>query len=204
MDCERDDQLAMNFDSLLAHKLVKIKNEMHTHSEVIFRLVQIGNYLGLKSWIGKREQSADSYGGMRFSDVSLQSLPFKNLTKHQKEKIQQIDVIWFDKLHIPRYAFEVEETTSINTGIERFASLLDVEISTANQLYIVAPKSRERKLATIFRKESTFIGHPYFMENKVKLIYKEDFEEFYNERAKEEKSFSEVELQQLAVKIEVE
>ncbi|MBM3202974.1 hypothetical protein FJZ55_03585 [Candidatus Woesearchaeota archaeon] len=106
-------------------------------------------------------------------------------------------------MNIPRYAFEVEESTSINSGIERFASLLDVEISTANHLYIVAPKSRERKLATIFRKESTFIGHPYYMENKVGLIYKEDLEKFYNKHAKEEKFFSEVELQKLAVKIEV-
>ncbi|MBM3202975.1 hypothetical protein FJZ55_03590 [Candidatus Woesearchaeota archaeon] len=77
-----ENQIAMNFDALLSSKLLKIKNEQHTHSEVIFRLVQIGNYLGLKSWIGKREQSADSYGGMKFSDVSLQSLPFTGLTQH--------------------------------------------------------------------------------------------------------------------------
>jgi DNA modification methylase len=198
------EQIELLFENLITNRLVRIKNENHSHSEMIYRLIIIGNYLGMHSWIGKKEQSNDSYEGIKLSEYSISSIPVQELSCIQKERIQQIDVIWFDKMNIPRYAFEIEESTSITTGIERFSYLLEVDKNISNNLCVVVPKARKRKLEKVFRKESTFIGHPYYMENKVGFIFKEDLENFYNEHAKTSKQFNEVDFKKLFQRIEIE
>ncbi len=184
-------------------KLVKIETSTRSHSEIIFRLVKIGEYLGFKTWIGKREQSVDTFQGFKFSDLSIPNLNlagFENLQgldkkwESQKAKIEQIDVIWIDKLGFPRYAFEVEESTTIVSGFERFMNILEVQPDIAKKLLIVAPQSREKKLNDVFR-NSTYIGHPIYLENKVQYIFKEKLIEFYD--AHLEKTFSENDLKVL-------
>jgi DNA modification methylase len=197
------EQQEMSFENILSTKLIKINGESHSHSEVIYRLYVIGKCLGFASWIGKKEQSVDTYNGLSFAELSLNPLPIKNMKPHLKEKIQQIDVIWFDKLGNPRYAFEVEESTSINSGLERFAALLDTDISIANNLFIIAPKSRKSKIDKIFRKDSIFCGHPYYLENKVLFMLKEDLEKYYNENALDEKGLIENEFKRIGQKMEV-
>lgn len=188
---ENQIQNSFNFEDSTNKKLVKIKSDGYSHSEVIFRLVEIGKYLGFQSWIGKREQIADSFQGIKFSDLSLPTFPIQNVTDSQKSKIQQIDIIWIDKLGFPRYAFEVEESTTIVSGFERFKNLLEIQHDIAQKLFIVAPKSREKKLNDVF-KNSTYIGHPIYLENKVSYIFKESLIKFYDEHT--DKSFTENEL----------
>jgi len=185
-------QTEINFDTILSDKLVKIKSDGLTHSETIFRLISIGAYLGFDSWIGKREQIADEFNGFRFSNLSLTALPIVDkLTKPQLNKIEQIDVIWFDKLRVPRYAFEVEESTNIMTGLERFKFLLEYDNTIARHLFIVAPLSRRRKLTDTFT-NSSYIGAPMYMENKVEFIFKEKLVSFYDTHVGED--FSENDL----------
>lgn len=186
--------VTINFDNVATNKLVKIQSDGFSHSEIIFRLVKIGEYLGFKSWVGKREQSADNFQGTKFSEISLSVFPIQNTTEQQKAKIQQIDVIWIDKLGFPRYAFEVEESTSIVSGFERFMNLLEVQPDIAQKLCIVCPKSREKKLNDVF-KNSTYIGHPIYLENKVRYIFKENLVKFYDEHL--DKDFTEQDLKML-------
>lgn len=175
----KPEQEAFVFSSVLSDKLIKIESAISGHSEIIFRLVQIGKYLGYISWIGKREQATESFLGYKFSDISLNTLPFDNNYKTQIEKIKQIDVIWFDIAGIPKYAFEVEESTNIMTGFERFKNLLDVNYYVAKKLFIVSPESRKRKIEDVF-KNSSYIGYPLFLENKIGLIFKEKLIRFYD------------------------
>ena len=191
---KKSEKMEFDFDNFTSEKLVKIETHSHSHSEMIFRIVKIGEYLGFKSWIGKREQIADSFQGVKFSELSLHEFPLVVKTDSQKNKIQQVDVIWIDKLGFPRYAFEVEESTTILSGFERFMNLLDIEPDISNRLFIVAPKSRERKLVDSF-KNSTYIGHPIYLENKVKFILKENLIKFYDEHI--EKDFTEDDLKVL-------
>jgi len=186
--------ITLNFESAANQKLVKIQSNGFSHSEIIFRLVKIGEYLGFKSWIGKREQTADNFQGTKFSEISLTVFPIQNVSEQQKAKIQQIDVIWIDKLGFPRYAFEVEESTSIVSGFERFMNLLEVQPDIAKKLYIVCPKSREKKLNDVF-KNSTYIGHPIYLENKVGYLFKENLVKFYDEHL--DKNFTEQDLKML-------
>jgi DNA modification methylase len=195
---------SLDFSTVSTSNLVKITSDGHSHSEIIFRLVKIGEYLGFKSWIGKREQSVDSFQGIKFSELSLpnltlaglensQGLDSKNLESKIK-KIEQIDVIWIDKLGFCRYAFEVEESTSIVSGFERFKNLLEIDHNIAQKLFIVAPKSRERKLIDVF-KTSTYIGTPIYLENKVQFIFKENLVGFYDSHL--DKNFTETDLKML-------
>ncbi len=199
----KSEAMTIDFTVQSNGKLVKIETSTRSHSEIIFRLVEIGKYLGFKTWIGKREQSVDTFQGFKFSDLSIPNLNlagFENLQgldkkwESQKAKIEQIDVIWIDKLGFPRYAFEVEESTTIVSGFERFMNLLEVQPDMAKKLLIVAPQSRERKLNDVFR-NSTYIGHPIYLENKVQYIFKEKLVEFYDTHL--EKAFKEDDLKVL-------
>jgi hypothetical protein len=185
--------IAISFDNIVANKLVKIQSDGFSHSEIIFRLVKIGEYLGFKTWIGKREQTADNFQGLSFSEISLTVFPLQ-ANEQQKIKIEQIDVIWIDKLGFPRYAFEVEESTSIVSGFERFMNLLEIQPDIAKKLYIVCPKSREKKLNDVF-KNSTYIGHPIYLENKVGYVFKENLVKFYDQHI--DKPFTEQDLKVL-------
>ena len=86
---------------------------------------------------------------------------------------------------MPRYAFEVEESTNIMTGFERFKNLMEVWNENTKKMYIIAPRSRKRKIEDVF-KNSTYIGFPLFLENKVGLIFRESLEKFYDEHIEEE------------------
>jgi len=174
------EKIEIDFGEEIQSRLVRIINTTGSHSETIFRLVQIGKYLKFNCWIGKREQSVDEFQGEKFSDLSISQLPFQIDDEHLLKSISQIDVIWLDKLNNPVFAFEVEESTNVMTGLERFMNMLKYEHSTANKLFIVAPKSRKKKLSDVFKK-STYIGAPLYLENKVKLIYKEELYRFYND-----------------------
>lgn len=194
------EQTALNFNIINATRLVKVTAKGSTHAAMIFRLVKIGQYLGYRSWIGKREQQSDSFQGEPFSLLSLKEFPLANLLPEQRDRIQQIDVIWFDQLALPRYAFEIEESTPITTGFERFAKLLDVRAELAKHLFIVAPKSRQRKIQSVFR-HSIYIGHPLYFENKIGLIYREALIEFYDVHLNQ--SFDERALQAISVTIPI-
>jgi len=197
---QQQTQSILNMGNVLSEKLVKIKTNGSPHSEMIFRLVQIGKFLGFNSWIGKREQSVDSFMGVKFSELSLPVFPMQvdEIKKSQLEKVKQIDVIWFDKDNIPRYAFEVEQSTNIITGFERFAKLLDFQHETANHLFIVAPESRKKKIFDVF-KTSTYVGYPLFLENKIKLIYFDSLKKFYDSRINID--FVEEEFQNISVEM---
>ncbi len=181
----RADQSSMDFGKVITDKLVKIVPSDGSHSDTIFRLVQIGKYLKFNCWIGKREQSIAEFQGYKFNELSISELPVKTVDLHLQKSISQIDVIWFDKMNNPVFAFEVEESTNVMTGFERFMNLLKVDHSISNKLFIIAPQARKRKISDVF-KNSTYIGAPIYLENKVGLIYKEELYMFYDEHIDED------------------
>ena len=151
------------------------------HNQIIFRLAILGNKLGLKTYIGKREQGDKAFEKTNF----LKDIPIVNIKKEDLVRIEQIDCIWFYKDGTPSFAFEIEESTSILSALERFYSLLKVapEIGHQKRLAIIAPESRKRKLAKELQ-TSSFIGAPMYLERKLKYLYKEEFLKIYEEFVK--------------------
>lgn len=192
------EQVKIDFSKPVLRKLIPVKSSAQSHSEIIFRLVKLGHLLGYHCWIGKREQSVDSFQGYAFSDLSMNKLSVEGTENSIIEKIRQIDVIWLDNSNKMKYAFEVEESTSMLSGLERFRYLLEIEPAIAEKLFIVSPRSRMKKLRDTFTR-SSYIGHPMYMENKVHVIFKDDLCNFYDLRI--DKEFSESELKIIIEKI---
>ena len=144
----------------------------YEHNEILVLLAGLGQSAGFKCHVGKKEQSSD-WQGEKLSAFSIETPSFlRGAEPFTKEKVVQIDLIWLDA-NRPEFAFEVEHSTSIATGIDRFIELLRVEPTTAERLVIVAPKSRKRKLDQVLG-SSHYIGAPMYMEAKVRYLWYSD------------------------------
>ncbi|MCX6639095.1 MAG: DNA methyltransferase [bacterium] len=148
------------------------------HDEIIYRLALIAGIIGFNPHIGHNERVKGEYSE-KLTEISLDKLPRgSGLTAYGRKKVEQIDIIWFDIEGFPAYAFEIENTTSITSGIERFTELLKLAIQISGKMILVCPASRKRKLDEVLSK-SAFVGHPMYMENKLKYLYYEDVFDLY-------------------------
>jgi len=84
----------------------------------------------------------------------------------------QIDLIWLDA-NLTAFAFEIEHSTPITTGLDRFVELLRVDSSSAEGVVIVAPRSRQRKLDQVLS-GPRYIGAPMYMETKGRYLWYSD------------------------------
>lgn len=157
-----------------------ISEEYLSHNSIIYRLAKMGKAAGMQVWIGKKEQSA-TFNGEKLTQLSLDQFPFTNreLSDYTREHIKQIDVIWLDESHQPTFAFEVEHSTTVKSALERFIEVLRFEPKLAGNLVILAPSKRHRKLNKELT-QSTFIGHPLYMETKVTYAFYDDFVNLYD------------------------
>ncbi|RJR24219.1 hypothetical protein C4578_03385 [Candidatus Microgenomates bacterium] len=146
------------------------------HTKVIYEIASLGKKLGFLIKIGGREQNDP----LLTEFTQIKNLPYEYKNDTQRKRIEQIDCIWLYKDGLPAYAFEIEISTSILSALERFWSLLEIstEIGNTKRLVIVCPLSRKKKLNQELT-SSSFIGHPQFMENKVRYIFKEDLQKHY-------------------------
>lgn len=153
-----------------------------THDQMIYRLVKLALAAGVRPVAGKKEQPSRVYKE-RLGDIAGGVIPaVAKLKPWQRSKIQQIDCVFFDAAGKPLYAFEIEASTPITTGIDRFLELLKLNADLAGHLVLVIPKARMRKLTEILR-ESHYIGYPLFMENKLRFLVYEDLLKLYDEWA---------------------
>jgi DNA modification methylase len=169
---------------------IRRAEEDYEHNEILHMLAKLGHSAGLATYVGKKEQSA-SWNGERFADMSAKNLPFlRGAEQFAKSKVEQIDLIWLDAKR-PAVAFEVEHSTSITSALDRFLELLKVDNKVAERLFIVTPKSRQRKLNQILS-SSHYIGAPMYLETKVRYLWYSDVvqmvERFRREQATKAKA----------------
>ena len=116
--------------------------------------------------------------------ATVKSLPYLNRKAEpvQQKRIEQIDLIWATADATPVWAFEVEDSTSVLSALERFVALLSVapEIGNKRQLTIVAPKSRRMKVSQALTAPS-YIGHPQNIENKINYMFYDDLDTVFNQ-----------------------
>ncbi len=149
------------------------------HDEIIYALAKITLAIGLQVHIGKKEQSTSTWNGEAFRNLSLSNLPIqKTLKDWERDKIQQIDLIWFDSSNDPVYAFEVETTTTIVSGIDRFIELLKIYPNMAKKIVLIIPPKRLNKINKLL-KESHYIGLPLYMENKLMYCLSDHISQIY-------------------------
>lgn len=113
--------------------------EESLHSILQGRLIEIGNIRGFKTFCPDKSRK---FNEKKLEELtSLKSCP--NLQFSNYDLLKQIDVIWFKSRgnnYIPEYAFEVEITTGVWSGVGRMTTLLDY----ANVgLYIISNDSKK-------------------------------------------------------------
>jgi hypothetical protein len=118
-----------------------IGNNIRESLRVQAKLAEIGEKLGMKIWIPSSDRSRvlESWKPKQKS-VLLEDLPlvFDGTTLNT---IKNIDVLWIKRRSIIR-AFEVEDKTSIYSGILRMADLLALQPMLDIKIHIVAPADR--------------------------------------------------------------
>lgn len=151
--------------------------ESTTHNQQIYCLAIMCKKAGLVPYIGKRERHDPMFANLK----PLTSLNI-NAEPNQQRRIEQIDIIWAGTDATPVWAFEIEESTSILSALERFVAMLSVvpELGNRRQLTIVAPKSRRRKVYQELT-SSSYIGHPQYLENKINYMFYDDLATVFNQ-----------------------
>ena len=132
-----------NWNLLLEPPIIKeeARNtvEESLHSILQGRLLEIGNIRGYDTYCPDKSKI---FNEKKIEDIAtLSSCP--NLQFSDYYLLQKIDVLWFKNrgsYFIPEYAFEVELSTGVWSGIGRMATLIDYKDVP---LYIIANNSKK-------------------------------------------------------------
>jgi hypothetical protein len=117
-----------NWDLLLSPSIIEIETkntvEESLHSVLQGRLIEIGNIRGYQTYCPDKSK--------KFNDKKLEEITTlktcPNLQFSDYDLLRRIDVLWFKSKgtnFIPEYAFEVELSTGVWSGVGRMATLID-------------------------------------------------------------------------------
>jgi len=139
-------------------------------------LVTLGKIYGYETYAPPHDQTIRNFQGKplrNFVSVSDCTDIFRgpNLSK-----IREIDSLWFDEDDyglFPVYAFEVEETTRVKSGLDR---LLKIPTRFRTRFFVIGPSTKEKILF------DQYINQTPFRDFKDKFLFKlyKELEELYN------------------------
>ena len=132
-----------NWNLLLSPPKIKeeLKNtvEESLHSVLQGRLIEIGNIRGFQTYSPDKSRK---FNEKKLEEITtLKSCPELQFSDYNL--LRQIDVIWFKPKgnnFIPEYAFEVELSTGVWSGVGRMATLIDYKNVA---LYVIANDSKK-------------------------------------------------------------
>ena len=139
-------------------------------------LVTIGKIYGYETYVPPHDQTIRNFQGKPLSDFVTVSDCTDIFKGPNLAKIREIDTLWFDEDDyglFPVYAFEVEETTRVKSGLDR---LLKIPRRFPTLFFIIGPSAKERGLF------DQYISQTPFREFKDKFLFRlyEELEELYN------------------------
>jgi hypothetical protein len=140
LDCK---DFINNWSSLLSPPLIseEKKNtvEESLHSVLQGRLIEIGNLRGYHTYCPDKSRK---FNDKALSDITtLKTCPELQFSDYSL--LRQIDVLWFKAKgshFIPEYAFEVELSTGVWSGVGRMATLIDY---SNVGLYVISNDSKK-------------------------------------------------------------
>lgn len=135
------------------------KNEITAHAEAELLLLKIGKMLGYDTFSPNKSNIA--FGEKLDDYITLSDLPTRFFGEDVLRLVRQIDVIWF-KEEVPKFAFEVEHSTKISSGLQRLIQLQPL----STKLFIIA-SSKDYYLY-----EKYINTDPYY-KNKTDFRFKE-------------------------------
>jgi hypothetical protein len=115
------------------------------HTQIQWLLLKLGQDMNLDVWVATNDRSKQ-FDGNRF-DIQpklLKRLP-QRFPEATQRTVELIDVLWWKGQAVVA-AFEIENTSSIYSGLLRLSDLTAMQPDLPTPLYIVAPDERERKV----------------------------------------------------------
>lgn len=180
-------QPSLNFeeDEPIEEKIVtQIPEEISEHNKMIYRLALLANRYNLIPKVGQQEQKDPFLKAVN----QCNELLFEGISDKHLRNINEIDCLWMTPNNPqPLFAFEVEHTSEISSAFERFLSLLKIasDIGTQRRLILVISKQNRTKFNRVIR-ESSYIGAPHYINNKIRYIFEDQLEESYEHLMQEE------------------
>jgi type II restriction enzyme len=122
------------------------EKEASEHTQAQHTLIRIGRALGYDVFVARNDRSRSCHGE-EFSALTIPALPALSLADDVRQTAELIDVIWFRKGSGElACAFEVEQSTSIYSGILRMKDLALSLPGQGGHFYLVAPEAREKEV----------------------------------------------------------
>jgi hypothetical protein len=152
------------------------QRELSEHLRMQWLLLKMGRQAGEKVWAPRNDQQRITTE-YKFADFEKE---FSDGLDTQAKYVANIDVVWKEEFRIDA-AFEIENSTSIYSGLLRFADLTMVAPNTVYPLFIVAPgERRQRVREQLARPSFRHLG----IDRKVRYLSYEkvnEIEEFFGE-----------------------
>ena len=155
---------------------VAAPRELSDHLKMQWLLLKMGRQAGEKVWAPRNDQQriTSEYNFTDFAETFAAGLDT------QVKYVENIDVVWKEEFRIDA-AFEIENSTSIYSGLLRFADLAMVAPNTVYPMFIVAPgERRQRVREQLARPSFRHLG----IHEKVRYLPYErvnEIEEFFGE-----------------------
>ena len=115
--------------------------DLSDHLRMQWLLLKMGRQAGEKVWAPKNDQQRIT-SEYKFGDFEE---TFAAGLDTQIKYVENIDVVWKEEFRIDA-AFEIENSTSIYSGLLRFADLTMVAPNTVYPMFIVAPGERRNRV----------------------------------------------------------
>lgn len=126
------------------------------HGSAQGMLVVIGKVYGYETFVPKHDQTARQFDGVKLGDlVTVRDCP-STFSQRNLSAAREIDVLWLDEDDegpYPIYAFEVEGTTGVKSGLDR---LLKIPHRFTTALHVLGPSDKEKDLFSNFMAQSPF------------------------------------------------
>jgi hypothetical protein len=150
--------------------------ELSEHLRMQWLLLKMGRQAGEKVWAPRNDQQRIT-AQYKFADFEKE---FSDGLDTQAKYVANIDVVWKEEFRIDA-AFEIENSTSIYSGLLRFADLTMVAPNTVYPLFIVASgERRQRVREQLARPSFRHLG----IDQKVRYLSYEkvnEIDEFFGE-----------------------
>ena len=114
------------------------------HSTAQGMLLTLGRMYGYETFAPATDRTSRLFQGKRLADFSTITDCAEFCGKNSLARVRQIDAIWLSEDNdgvYPVYAFEVEHSTGVRSGMDR---LVELPERYAVKLYVVAPGDDER------------------------------------------------------------
>jgi hypothetical protein len=152
------------------------ERDLSDHLRMQWMLLKMGRQAGETVWAPKNDQQRIT-AEYEFGDFAE---TFAAGLDTQVKYIENIDVVWKEEFRIDA-AFEIENSTSIYSGLLRFADLTMVAPNTVYPMFIVAPGERRNRVREQLARPS--FRHLGIHEKVRYLSYEKvnEIEEFFGE-----------------------